>query len=223
MKFTFAISGSVADETKILLAGLRAGEGIRAASRAVQTTTRRFYGTLDGTRPNKQGWPRTHFFEAVARSVNQPVVTSPTEATVSITHHAIRQRIQGGYIRPTGGRKYLTLPATAEAYGKRAREFGNLRFGFAENKYGNLAPALVNAGEQKVSFGRRRKDGSRKVTPGEDMSSKAFFWLVKQVYQPADPAAFPPEADLEAAAVRGANDWARALTDRANKKKGPQT
>jgi hypothetical protein len=210
------ITGDVTAETRAMLASVRSADCVRAAARGVQAETKDFYAGLEQTRPNKQGWPRQHFWAAVRRSVNQPVVNSPTEATVSIADPNILQRIRGGYIRPLG-HKYLTLPATAEAYGKRAREFHNLRFGFAENKFGNLAPALVENSAQRVAFGRRRKDNTRKVTPGEEVGGKAFFWLVKQVYQQADPTAMPTQAQLQVAAVKGANEWASAAEDQANK------
>lgn len=211
------IQGDIHAETRALLASVRSGEGIRAAARGVQAETKDFYAGLEQTRPNKQGWPRQHFWAAVRRSVNQPVVNSPTTATVSITHPHLLQRVKGGPIRPGAGRRYLTIPAIAEAYGKRAREFHNLRFGFAENRFGNLAPALVENSGQSVAFGRRRKDGTRKVTPGEEIGGNAFFWLVKKVYQPADPTALPTEAQLQVAAVAGANSWAKSVTDQANK------
>lgn len=215
MMINVTFSGDVNAETKALLASVRGDGGIKAASRGVANETRSFYSGLEASRPNKQGFPRQHFWAAVRRSVNNPVIQSPKEATVSITHVALRQRIQGGTIRPKGGKKYLTIPATSEAYGKRAREFSNLRFGFAENRFGNLAPALVENSGQRVAFGRRRKDGTSKVTPGAEIGGKAFFWLVRQVYQPADPAAMPTNAQLNIAAVRGAEEWARSVSDQA--------
>lgn len=209
------IQGDVTAETRALLASVRSGDGLRAAARGVAAETRDFYAGLEQTRPNKQGWPRQHFWSAVRRSVNNPVLQSPTTAVVSITHAALLQRVRGGYLRPGVGRKYLTIPAIGEAYGKRAREFHNLRFGFAENRFGNLAPALVEASATRVAFGRRRQDGTRKVTPGEAVGGKAFFWLVKKVYQRADPTALPTEGQLAVAATRGANEWARKQMDAA--------
>ena len=218
MQLNVNISGQLNAESKALESGIRRGDLMRAGSRGVANETRDFYAELEQSRPNKRGWPRQHFWSAVRRSVNNPVIKSPEAATVSIAHVGIRQRVQGGYIRPTGGKKFLTIPATAEAYGKRAREFGNLRFGFAESVpgSGNLAPALVDAGQQRVAFGRRRKDGSRAVKPGEDLSNKVFFWLVRQVYQPADPTALPSEDRLVKAGSAAANEWAQAVTDQAN-------
>lgn len=223
MTLNLNIAGELSLETRRVAEGLRRGEMIRAAARGVANETREFYAGLERTRPNKQNWPRQHFWADTRRSVQNPTVKSLDAATVSINKLGLRQRVEGGYIRPKNGRKYLTLPATAEAYGKRAGEFGNLRFGFAENRYGNLAPALVDAGQQKVSFGRRRKDGTHAVKPGEDLTHKVFFWLVRKVYQPADPTAFPTEAQLKAAAIRGANEWTAAVTAQAQNNPPPQT
>jgi len=88
-------------------------------------------------------------------------------------------------------RKYLTIPAVAEAHGMLASEFPNLRFGFAQNKYGNLAPALVEADSTNVTFGKRKKDGSRTVKQGSTRGSKVIFWLVKKTFPPADPTVLP--------------------------------
>lgn len=221
MKLTFNITETVTPAARQLLEGASGAKLIGAAARGAAQETRDFYAKLEQTRPNKRGFPRQHFWAAVRRSVNNPIVVNPQFATVGVTHPNLLQRVKGGYLRPGPGKKYLTLPEAPEAYGRRAREFHNLRFGFAENKYGNLAPALVEDSAQRVSFGRRRKDGTRKVTPGEEVGGKAFFFLVRKVYQPPDPAAFPTDAQLLAAATKGGNEYAQALTERVNQTAPP--
>lgn len=226
MKLNIGITETVSAKGQELLRSVSGEEPIRAASRGVANETRDFYAGLEQTRPNKQGWPRQLFWAAVRRSVQNPTIASPTFATVSITEGRLEQRVRGGYIRPGPGKKYLTLPAIPEAYGRRAREFHNLRFGFAENRYGNLAPALVEDSAQRVSFGRRRKDGTRKVIPGEEVGGKAFYFLVQKVYQPPDPTTLPTEVQLQVAANYRLGQYVKQLEDRANRlppapQKGP--
>lgn len=203
--------------TQAMVADLRGPGTITAASRSLANDLRDWFGELEQTRPNKMGWPRQHFYSDVRGSVQKPVVVDPGFAEVSITHRAIRQRVEGGKIVPEKG-EFLTIPARPEAYGHVAREFHNLHFGFAENRYGNLAPALIENLSQDVKFGRQRKDGSRKVTPGAERGGEVFFWLVRQVYQAADPGVLPPEARVAAAVERGALEYATALADRENER-----
>lgn len=143
---------------------------------------------------NKNGWPSTGFWGRAARSTNYNLLADGVN--INVTQQGVLQRLLGGHIRPTQGHKYLTIPAIAAAYGKRAGEFSNLHFGFAENRYGNLAPALIENWSQDVKFGRARKDGSRKVTPGAERGGSVFFWLVRSVYQQADPTVIPGEQQV---------------------------
>jgi hypothetical protein len=116
--------------------------------------------------------------------------------TISVNHVAARQRFEGGDIAPTRG-KYLTIPATGEAYGKRAREFNNLRFAIVQGR-----PALVEAEATKVRFGNRKKDGSRTVFKGETTSGLTpFFWLVRHVHQEPDRSILPSDEQIGATAI----------------------
>lgn len=214
---TINVRENVSPAMAELIAGVENRGVITAASAGVRNDLRDFYAGLENTRPNKMGYPRQHFWADVRGTVQQPLVTDPENATVSITHLAIRQRIEGGKILPGPGKEFLTLPANEKAYGHLARSFHNLRFGYAENERGNLAPALIAAERSELSFGRKRKDGTKKVTATYH-NEEVFFWLVRQVYQPADPTAFPAQARLVAAAVAGATEYARELEARANQK-----
>lgn len=116
--------------------------------------------TLDRTRPNKMGGERTHFFSQAARSTN--FKSDASGANVSVNHVGIRQRIEGGVIKPREA-QFLTIPATAAAYGTRAREW-TLKFAYAEDSQGRKRKALVEPS-----------------TP-----EKAVFWLVPQAIQKPD-------------------------------------
>lgn len=139
--------------------------------------------------PNKLGWPSTGFYAGAARATHFSVLAD--NVLISVAQLGMRQRLEGGEIHPTGDKKYLTIPAREEAYGKRAGEF-NLRVLFRRDGSGVHAWALAEYAYSEVSFGKARKDGSRKVTPGDEHGA-IMFWLVKSVTQQPDPSVLPPD------------------------------
>lgn len=193
-----AAQGAVRAEDLALVGGRGAANEIRA-----------HLAGLESTRPNKQGWPRQHFWAKARRSVQAPRLAGGG-AIVSLTHPGIGLRYFGGTTRPIA-RKYMTIPATEEAYGHSAREFSNLRFGFAENRFGNLAPALIERDHTALSFGRKRKDGTRGIS-GKSRGGRTFYWLVKRAFHPADSTVLPTPEALSSAAVNAVTGVvARAL------------
>lgn len=69
---------------------------------------------------NRLGGRRTHYYRAAGDSVAHTV--SSTGAVVGVSQVGIRQRLEGGVITPKTA-KALTIPVSARAHGKRAREF----------------------------------------------------------------------------------------------------
>jgi len=132
---------------------------------------------LDATRRNRLGGRRTHFYAAAARSTNFRITANGVQ--VAINHVGIAQRYYGGTIKPVNA-KLLTIPAAAEAYGKRAREFGKL----------------------DVVFGRQGVVGLAKPgRPGQKARSrpgKILYWLVKSVTQSADKTVLPTDKEITA-------------------------
>lgn len=170
-------------------------EATLIAGRGVAEKARDHFRELAFNRHRNEG---PNFYEQARRSVQNPVVAGNV-ASVAINQIGIAQRLFGGVIRPVL-RKFLTIPAEGNRTGKTAGEFSNLRFGFAENKFGNLAPALIEKSSVLVKLGRKRKDGSRKETRTELPEGKVMFWLARKVFQRADPTVLPTEAELETAA-----------------------
>jgi len=76
--------------------------------------------------------------------------------------------------------KYLAIPASAESYGKRPREFDSLRF---------------------VPF----PSGARALVDGK--SGQVQFWLKQSVTLPQDRGLIPPDEQFIAAAEQGARDY----------------
>jgi hypothetical protein len=149
---------------------------------------------------NKQNWPSTGFWAAAARSTNYQVTVE--EIKINVDKQGVRQRLEGGVIKAQGN-GWLTIPARAEAYGKRAREFNNLEAVFFKTPHGFFG-ALVESGSQDVSFGRKKKDGTRTVTPGAERGGGVMFWLKKSVYQKPNAAVLPDAAQITETATRTA-------------------
>ncbi|HBY60596.1 MAG TPA: hypothetical protein DEH78_12295 [Solibacterales bacterium] len=154
--------------------------------------------------PNKRSWPKTNFFAQAARSVSSKVDGS--DINIDVTGPVgFRQRYRGGTITPKNV-KFLTLPAAPEAYGKRAREFSNLRFAIIEQD-GKKRPALVQAEATQFKLGRKRKDGSRKLTVLGETGGGVMYWLVRRANQAPDPSVLPTTEVLIAAIARDTNAW----------------
>lgn len=127
--------------------------------------------------PNKQGWPKTHYYSRARERVT--FEATDTSATVTIAMEGFRQRYRGGPILPVN-RKALTIPATPEAYGKVAREFGRLEF----------RPAF---GAKMIGF---------LVAPaGSALAGTVLFRLVRSVMQKPDPSVVPTPAQIIDASV----------------------
>lgn len=76
------------------------------------------------TEHNRFGRPST-FWQRMIEGTSQAATTD--EASVSVPREA-GLRSRGGTIRPTGGRRALTIPVAAESYGRSARSFTDLVF-----------------------------------------------------------------------------------------------
>lgn len=180
---------------------IRSGEIENAMGRGATNVVRRHLNSLESGRPNKEGWPRQHFWAKCSRSTSY--TSQPGAAVISISHLGFRQRLQGGPIRARNV-KYLTIPATAEAYGKRAREFSNLSFGYAENKNGNLAPALIKRSATRSSKGRLKgKDAKKNI-------GNVMYWLTPGVFQRGDPTVLPDGQKIVDGALSAADKFMRS-------------
>jgi hypothetical protein len=140
----------------------------------------------------------TGIYEKAAQGTSQPEVS---QEGVSITIHqvAIAQRFFGGTIEPVNA-KFLAIPARSEAYGKRPREFDNLRLILFKSGSG----ALVS--KEPPSGTRRTRIAGSAREPG-----LIFFWLVKQAVQEADPTVLPTEEEMLNAAVESAQEYIESV------------
>lgn len=137
--------------------------------------------------PNKFQAPRQNFWLQVAHSVNVPVVTGQ-EAMVGISHPAIAQKVFGGVITAKRAGA-LTIPLTAEAYGRTASTFEH-ETGLRLFKL----PAKAGKGE-----------GVLAASIGGVV--RAIYALRKSVRQAPDPNALPSAGVIGAALERRGNAW----------------
>lgn len=162
-------------------------------ARGVQQVFMAHFFELDRTRANDLGGKRTHFYGDAAKATSSQ--GTETEAIVTVAQQGIRQRLEGGTIRAKPG-GWLTIPARAEAYGRRAREFHDLHF--IKLKNGN---AMLVAGELTGATGRMDKKGNLQTRAGSE-EGVVMYWLVPEVYQAPDASVLPKAIDIEAVVVK---------------------
>lgn len=148
------------------------------AGRCVELTANHIRGL--GT--NKQGWPSTGFYRAVAGNVKSDQDSDGFSLTMDHPEKpgAMRQRYYGGTI--TMKDKLLTIPARQEFYGRKATDFTDLRFVVFAS--GSKALVVGSQGVGLVNFGT-----GRSVTPrgaGRQARGMVAFWLVESVTQAGD-------------------------------------
>jgi hypothetical protein len=157
------------------------------------------------TRGIRLGGQRTHFYgEAASNTTGQ---AEGDQVRVSINKQGIRQRFFGGEIKAVNS-KFLTIPARAEAHGKTAREFNNLRFVM----FASGTAALVEAARTDIRFNK----GKDKNWTGLEEIGRAgggvMFWLKRSVTQRPDPEVVPSTEKLGAVLRESAANYMAALS-----------
>jgi hypothetical protein len=103
----------------------------------------------DQNEPNRLGGKRTHYWIGVADSVQNPMLeAADTQVRISITEPTIGQKVFGGRIVPKNVDN-LTVPQTAEAYGRTASTFEaetGLKLFLLTNKTGSSGGGGGNRG-----------------------------------------------------------------------------
>jgi len=177
---TARVTDNVTPWLRRLQVGLDPDKIKPVAGRSGQNLIRNHLFALDRSRANDKGGRRTHFYAAAARSTNFREVSDGVE--VSINHVGIAQRFFGGTILPVNS-KYLTIPASPEAHGRRAREFDNL-----EVVFGRRGP--VGLRTRRATMLQKTKKGFAK---GKEVGGEIMYRLVRSSEQKADPSVLPTE------------------------------
>lgn len=211
MAITVDIRDNVSASLKSMAAALTPARLNPAIGRAEVILFQKWFQTLPS---NKQGFPTTGFWPAAARATNFNLLGDGV--VVSVSKQGVRQRYHGGTIKPTGGRKYLTIPARPEAYGKRAGEFNNLVLAFRREGGQVHAFALVEARATTVNLKEKRRKGATVSDYARSTGGGVMFWLVKSVTQKADRNIIPDDDRITAVAGETIGD----IVERAFKRGG---
>jgi hypothetical protein len=129
---------------------------------------------------------------------------------LSINHAAAAQRYFGGTITPTGGRKYLTIPAIAEAYGVKATDAPvGLEPIFAWSRSEGRARVIgLRQADAKPKKGRRFKKRAKDSTDNYFAEKGAvWYWLVESVTQRPDPTVLPDDSVLASHIINALAGW----------------
>jgi hypothetical protein len=183
---TPAVEGALGE---LQLAGVKPEIG-----RAVVQLVQQHFLRLNASRANALGGPRSNFYAQAAQGARYEVLTDGV--LVSVGQAGIRQRLEGGEIVPRNV-KYLTIPAIAEAYGKRAREFPNLVILWRRIAGQTRPVALVEPEATQPARGVKT----------DSVGGKIFFWLVKSVTQKPDPTVLPSEREMTDVALAASRDY----------------
>lgn len=136
----------------------------------------------------------------------EALTVTPEAATLTIDHPGIGRAFHAVDIRPTGGRKYLTIPASALAYGRSAREFPGLVAVMSGNGGVLMFPQKGTSHTYKTR--KYHGTGVADYTSGTRTGGAfgtVMFRLVKSVHQPQDRSILPGDEALAEAAARGAS------------------
>jgi hypothetical protein len=164
------------------------------------------------TEPNKLNAPKTNFWKQVGDATALTTAT-PDGATVTIAERRFRIHLFGGVIKPTGGRKYLTIPLIAEARGLRAssyeQQFGRklfrlpgVRLLFERSDDGSQSTISPN----NVSL--RKRDGIyKKITLTARTMIRPVYALAEQTKIQKDDDALPPQNYIVNQLLITGNHW----------------
>jgi hypothetical protein len=165
---------------------------LKVAGRELANQLKAWFRAKDRSSANKLSERRSHFWLAVARSVQNPVQTGYNSISVSVTDPRIAGKVFGVTITPKVAGA-LTIPVEERAYGRTAATFEHetglklflLKIGMATaNAFGNAVLAVAEAGHITIEY-----------------------ILSKKVVQPLDPTALPPQSLLEATILARAQSF----------------
>lgn len=154
---------------------------------------------LNATRANHLGGRRTHYFAGAARGTSYSI--QGDEVIVSIKQVGIRHRFLGGTIKPKKAGGFLTIPVAPEAYGKRAREFGNLEIVFGARGE-PIALATKSTRATQITAGKAGKIAKRQI----GRTGTIMFRLVRSVTQQPDPTILPYPEVIGAGVATAVNE-----------------
>lgn len=152
-------------------------------ARSATRTVRLKFANVATWMRNRWGRP-AQFWKRMNRATHPEHNAS---AAYVVMPREVAQRRFGGPLRPTGGKQFLTIPATARAYRRSARSFPDaIAVLFREPK--GLAVGMI-----------------AQVHPGKGI--EALYWLVRGVNQKGDPRVLPTMQEFDAGMKPDINAW----------------
>jgi len=127
--------------------------------------------------------------------------------SVSIEQQGLAQRFYGGRIE---GDPLLTIPARAEAYGKRASEFDNLRLIIWNQDGAGDGQFIGGLVERDATVVNPRRGGFKQTkgrAKGDAIGGGLFYFLARWVDQSADPDVLPDEGVVLDSALSAARNY----------------
>lgn len=177
---------------------LKNTEGLnKVTSNAVAIEVRKVFRSIGGGQKNKFSRPPT-FWKRMIDSV-RPIFSS-TSSLVEM-NRAIALRYFGGIVRPTGGRKYLTIPVNAKAYGRSAKDFpGMFVVRYAGDGKNGRAFLAIQDGKGDV------------VGPGKKDKLTLMYLLKSSTKHKADKSVLPAESRIKQVMTNAVHDYLKLKT-----------
>ena len=159
------------------------------AADAVEFTRAYVAGSARHATAQRLGAKPTGFRERAAKTI-EPASTAEA-AIIRIPRKTGLARAFGDIVLvPQNGRKYLTIPAMAETYGRSVRDFPEGTFVFS-----------ILAAHRQFAVLRWREDG------GKHRKGDVAYWLRRSVTQKKDRTLLPDSEDLATVAIDAASRY----------------
>jgi len=169
----------------------------KVTSDAVSEDVQNHFRAISGKQKNKFSRPPT-FWNKMINSVRP--VFSATSSFIEM-NRAVALRYFGGIVRPTGNRKFLTIPVNAKAYGRSAKDFPGMfvvRFS-GDGKNGRAFLAIQD------------KKGDS-VGPGKKDKLTLMFLLKSSTKHKADKSVLPTESRIKQVMTDAVRDYLKLKT-----------
>lgn len=168
----------------------------QATSFSVARLVREHFRAIGKKQTNKFSRPST-FWSRMINSV-RPVFSN--KSAVVETNRAIALRYFGGIVRPTGSKRFLTIPVNPNAYNRKAADFPGM-FVF---RYGGDGP------KGRAYLAIQEKSGG--VGPGKKDKLTLMYLLKSFTKHKADESVLPNKAQMDSAMREGVKLYLQTAT-----------
>lgn len=200
--------------------GTMNGRQVKGVIRYIHDNASRYHKTAKALKANY-----TNYYEGAASGVELLIAEHAAGLIFTRGTGMIARAFKASIIKPGNGKKYLTIPAIAEAYGKRAGEFGSrLKFEPRGKNLGVLVWRTPNMGgtrtvRDSTSTGPAKAATARTARTAKTSSSSTetravvVFWCVRQIKQKRDRTILPSDKDLRTLVMIGCRRAVRSIAE----------